>query len=118
MPFDATEGKASFLIVSNQFASSPGGGAKISTHWTFWGENCQELADVSMCLTERDTIVVDPTNVASIREDNSADGSVVDLTGKRGVVTVVAYETDDACRAYDRTGAVLSRTGIVGTFTL
>ncbi|MFM8408779.1 MAG: hypothetical protein ACKOCT_00745, partial [Alphaproteobacteria bacterium] len=76
------------------------------------------LADVSMCLTERDTIVVDPTNVASIREDNSADGSVVDLTGKRGVVTVVAYETDDACRAYDRTGAVLSRTGIVGTFTL
>ncbi|MFM7140954.1 MAG: hypothetical protein ACKO2K_03450, partial [Alphaproteobacteria bacterium] len=118
MPFDATAGKASFLIVSNQYASSPGGAARITTHWTFWGENCQELADLSMCLTERDTIVVDPTNMASMGEDNQAVGTAVDLTGSRGIVTVVAYETDAKCNDYLRTGKVLSRDGIVGTFTL
>jgi len=118
MPFDATAGKASFLIVSNPYASSPGGGAKITTHWTFWGETCDELANLSMCLTERDTIVVDPTNMTALDENNEATGPTVDLTGKRGVVTVVAYETDEGCNAYDRTGEVLSRAGIVGTFTL
>ncbi|MBU6283729.1 hypothetical protein KGQ64_15925, partial [bacterium] len=89
-----------------------------TTHWVFWGEDCNELADYSVCLTERDTIVVDPTNMASINEDNSTDGSAVDLSGKRGIVTVVAYETDADCNDYARTGGVLSRAGIVGTFTL
>ena len=118
MPFDATAGKATFLIVSNPHASSPNGGAKVTTHWTFWNQNCEEVADLSMCLTERDTIVVDPTNMYSILQDNETDGSVVDLTGQRGLVTVTAYETDSKCAAYDKTDRVLSRGAIVGTFTI
>lgn len=118
MPFDATSGKASYVIVSNPSASSPGGGAKITTHWIFWGEDCNELADYSVCLTERDTIVVDPTNMTSVDENNEAKGPTINLSGKRGVITVTAYETDSNCRPFNQTGEVLSREGIVGTFTV
>lgn len=118
MPFDATSGKASYMIVSNPHASSPQGGAKITTHWTFWGQNCNELADLSMCLTERDTVVVDPTNIQAIGADNTPSGPLVNLAGSRGIVTVTAYETDTNCRPFDQTGKVLSRDGIVGTFTV
>ena len=34
MPFDARDGKATFLIVSNPTAVSPGA-SQISTHWIF-----------------------------------------------------------------------------------
>jgi len=118
MPFDATSGKASYAIVSNPYASSPGGGAKISTHWIFWGENCDELANYSVCLTERDTIVVDPTNMTTVDENNEASGPAINLSGNRGIITVTAYETEANCRPYDQTGEVLSRAGIVGTFTV
>ncbi len=118
MPFDATSGKASYAIVSNLSASSPGGGAKVTTHWIFWGEDCNELADYSVCLTERDTIVVDPTNMTTVDENNNATGPTINLSGKRGLITVTAYETDSKCRPFNQTGEVLSREGIVGTFTV
>src|SRR4051812_39079971 len=65
MPFDSTEGKSSFLLVSNLTGTSSSGGAQVTTHWTFWSETCDELADFSICLTLNDTVVVDPTNARS-----------------------------------------------------
>lgn len=117
MPFDATSGKSSFLIVSNPHASSPSG-PKITTHWTFWGQDCQELADLSICLTENDTVVVDPTNMSAIGENNGTSGPTINLSGKRGLVTVTAYNTDSDCRAWDKTGRSLAINAIVGTFTI
>lgn len=117
MPFDATTGKASYLLVSNPYASSRAAAA-VSTHWVFWGENCQELADFSICLTLNDTVVVDPTNTGGIDANNEPVGPAVSLSGKRGLVTVTAYETDRNCSDYARTGGVLSSNALVGTFTV
>jgi hypothetical protein len=117
MPFDATEGKASFLLVSNPHAVSSEA-SQISTHWIFWGTNCNELANVSMCLTLNDTVVVDPTNFRGLGPDNEPLGPVVNLTGQRGLVTVIAYETDEDCRSFAQTGGVLKDSAIVGTFTI
>ena len=33
----------------------------VASHWSFWSESCDHLADVFICLTLRDTVVVDPT---------------------------------------------------------
>lgn len=112
MPFDATEGKSSFLLVSNI-----NGAAKVSTHWTFWSETCDELADFSICLTLNDTVVVDPTNARALGAGNEEQGPLINLTGKKGLVTVTAYETNDACADFSHTGAVLADNVIVGTFT-
>jgi hypothetical protein len=117
MPFDATDGKASFLLVSNPDAVSSSS-SQISTHWIFWGQNCRELADVSMCLTLNDTVVVDPRDIQGLGPDNERLGPVVNLDGERGIVTVVAYETDEDCNPFFRTGSVLKDSAIVGTFTI
>ncbi|MFM7144476.1 MAG: hypothetical protein ACKO2K_21445 [Alphaproteobacteria bacterium] len=117
MPFDATSGKASYLLVSNPYASSREAAA-VSTHWVFWGENCQELADLSICLTLNDTVVVDPTNVQAIDANNDPVGPAVNLAGKRGLVTVTAYQTDSRCSDYATTGGVLASQALVGTFTV
>jgi hypothetical protein len=117
MPFDATSGKASFLLVSNPDATSPSA-TQISTHWVFWGQNCRELADVSICLTLNDTIVVDPRDIQGVGPNNERVGPVVNLNGERGLVTVVAYETDDVCNPFFRTSATLKDSAIVGTFTI
>ncbi|HEY8516876.1 MAG TPA: hypothetical protein VIS07_15310 [Candidatus Binatia bacterium] len=117
MPFDATEGKESFLIVSNIGGTSPAGGPQITTHWTFWSSNCNELANFSICLTLNDTVVVDPTNARAIGPDNSEFGPVINLTGQRGLVTVTAYETNNVCGDFSSTGAQLIDNAIVGTFT-
>src|SRR5438105_971133 len=61
MPFDVTNGKASFQIVSRVGANDAGTSDPIATHWSFWSESCDHLADVFICLTPRDTVVVDPT---------------------------------------------------------
>jgi hypothetical protein len=117
MPFDATDGKSSFLLVSNPDQVSSGA-SQISTHWIFWGQNCRELADVSICLTLNDTIVVDPRDITSIGPNNERLGPNVNLDGERGLVTVIAYETDEDCRAFSQTGAILKDSAIVGTFTI
>lgn len=117
MPFDASEGKSSFLLVTNPHAVSSDA-SQVSTHWIFWGTNCKELADVSMCLTLNDTIVVDPHHITSVGPDNEPIGPTVDLTGDHGLVTVTAYETDGDCRPFFQTGGVLKDEAIVGTFTI
>jgi hypothetical protein len=117
MPFDATEGKGSFLLVSNIHGTSSVGGAQITTHWTFWSETCDELADFSICLTLNDTVVVDPTNARALGAGNEELGPIINLTGKRGLVTVTAYETNASCADFSHAGAVLADDAIVGTFT-
>ncbi len=117
MPFDATEGKGTFLLVSNIHGTSSSGGAQITTHWTFWSESCNELADFSICLTLNDTVVVDPTNARALGAANEELGPLINLTGKRGLVTVTAYETNEACADFSHVGAVLADDAIVGTFT-
>lgn len=117
MPFDATEGKSSFLLVSNIAGTSSSGGAQVTTHWTFWSETCDELADFSICLTLNDTVVVDPTNARSLTAGNEEIGPLINLTGKRGIVTVTAYETDRTCADFHASGARLADDALVGTFT-
>jgi len=117
MPFDSREGKASFLLVSNINGTSSSGGAQITTHWTFWSETCDELANFSICLTLNDTVVVDPTNARAIGPDNSEVGPLINLTGERGLVTVTAYETNEVCGGFSQTGQVLVDDAIVGAFT-
>jgi len=117
MPFDATAGKASYLLVSNPYASSREAAA-VTTHWIFWGDNCQELANFSICLTLNDTVVVDPTNMRAIDANNEPTGPAINLSGKRGLVTVTAYETDRGCNDYESTGEVLASNALVGTFTV
>ena len=117
MPFDATEGKTSFLLVSNINGTSSPGGAQVTTHWTFWSETCNELADFSICLTLNDTVVVDPTNARSLGAGNQEQGPLINLTGERGIVTVTAYKTDAACKDFHANGAKLADDAIVGAFT-
>lgn len=117
MPFDATEGKATFLLVSNISGTSPFGGAQVSTHWTFWSETCDELANFSICLTLNDTVVVDPRNAQAQGPNNEPLGPKINLSGKRGLVTVTAYETNASCSDFSFTGGTLTDDAIVGTFT-
>jgi len=117
MPFDAREGKASFLIVSNVGGTSPSGGAQVTTHWTFWSETCNELANFSICLTLNDTVIVDPTNARAQGPNNEEIGPIINLSGERGLVTVVAYETNSGCGDFSQTGQTLRDNAIVGTFT-
>ena len=123
MPFDNEPGKASFLLVSNIGGTSFSGGSQITTHWTFWGTNCAELADASICLTLNDTIVVDPTDFHSVGKDNGQLGPKINLDGKKGLVTVVAYETDSDCSPFGQSSSlddakILVDNAIVGTFTM
>ena len=53
MPFDVKGDATSFAIVSRL----GGGPAIIATHWSYWSQNCAHLADVFICLTQRDTVV-------------------------------------------------------------
>jgi len=117
MPFDNSFNRASYLIVSNPYASSPAVAA-VTTHWTFWGADCQELANFSICLTTNDTVVVDPTNMTAIGADNKPSGPTINLSGQRGIVTVTAYQTDTDCNDWDETGRRLAQGALVGTFTI
>ena len=118
MPFDATEGHTSFLLVSNVAGTSTENSGALTTHWTFWSDSCAHLVDVNICLTINDTIVVDPLAVQGRDASNAPVGPTVDLSGNRGFVTVTAYETDAACSAASALGFKLVRQAIVGTATL
>ncbi len=118
MPFDMTEGRRSFLLVSNPEGVSSPGVAAVTTHWSFWSETCSHLIDLSICLTLDDTVVVDPSNLQSVDGDNERVGPAVDLTGHRGFVTVTAYATNAACDDARALGYQLIDPAIVGTATL
>ena len=47
-----------------------------------------ELADFSICLTLNDTVVVDPTNARLLGAGNREQGPLINLTGRKGIVTV------------------------------
>ncbi len=94
MPFDVTDGRASFELVSRIGGedSNP-----LATHWSFWSESCDHLADVFICLTPRDTVVVDPTALQGqiqVGQTNTNTGPVINLTGEKGFITVSAYDDD------------------------
>jgi hypothetical protein len=122
MPFDSTSGKASFQRVERLGAAETGGA--IATHWAYWAADCKHLADVVICLTPRDTVVVDPTALQAevqTKNENEKIGPVIDLSGKRGMVTVTAYETDNGqsgkeCRIPDL--PVPLNEVIVGSWTI
>ncbi len=98
-PFDATTGKESFAIVSRGGVAETS--RSIATHWAYWAADCKHLADVVICLTPRDTVVVDPRALQGEVQNgakNVKTGPVIDLSGSRGVVTVTAYRADSSCR--------------------
>lgn len=118
MPFDVESDQSeTFLVVSNTAGTSPGVQA-VTTHWRFWSDTCDELADFSVCLTLNDTVVIDPRDMQTILMDNTRAGPVIDLSGNSGVVTVVAYTTNDACDTFLRPGAEIRDNAIVGSFTV
>mgnify|MGYP005839416655 CR=1 FL=1 len=67
-PFDARAGKTTFLIASNVGTEH----AKLTTHWAFWSGSCDHLADVNICLTKDDTVVVDTTAMPCARTTRRA----------------------------------------------
>jgi len=119
MPFDATSGHTSYLLVSNVHGVSPSSGVgQVTTHWSFWSETCDHLGDVSICLTLDDTVVVDPTSVSGRDAHNNLVGTPIDLTGQRGLVTVTAYETDSSCTDAATLGSPPVDDAIVGSVTM
>jgi hypothetical protein len=98
MPFDVTTNKRSFQLVS-RIGNSLGTFDPIATHWSFWADDCRHLADVFICLTPDDTVVVDPTDLQGQVQSpnppaNVPVGPKIDLTGEKGMVTVTAFEAD------------------------
>lgn len=92
LPFDSTEGHVSFLAAQNT------GAAQVSSHWTFWADVCSKLADADICLTSQDSVIIDPTTLASIGPDNQpTGGGAADLSGNRGFAVVTAFATDADC---------------------
>jgi hypothetical protein len=121
MPFDQEDGQATFFLVSNISGLSPVGDgfiAGVTTHWSYWSENCDHLADVYVCLTLNDTVVVDPSNISAIDAGNNPIGPQIDLSGKKGFVVVTAYATDEICSDSSVRGDVLVDDAIVGTYTI
>src|SRR6185369_16310652 len=74
MPFDATDGHTSFLLVSNTVGTSADNPGAVTTHWAFWSDSCAHLVDVNICLTLNDTIVVSPLSVQGRDADNEPVG--------------------------------------------
>jgi hypothetical protein len=120
MPFDQTDNHATFFIVSNISGLSPSGSgfiAGVTTHWSYWSESCDHLADVYVCLTLNDTVVVTPSDVSAIDAGNNPIGPQIDLSGKRGFVVVTAYATDEICSDGSVRGNLPIDDAIVGTYT-
>jgi len=120
MPFDVTEDQVSFMLASNLAGLSPVGDsfiAGVTTHWSFWSETCDHLADVFICLTLNDTVIVDPRELSAIDAGNNPVGPQIDLSGERGFVVVTAYATDEICSDASVRGFQLVDDAIVGTYT-
>jgi hypothetical protein len=91
MPFDVTDGHASFMMVSRVGDGTVA--RAVTTHWVFYSADCGHLADLAIGLTANDTIVVDATRIQSQTQQpgvpvNDAHGPIVDLSGHRGVAIV------------------------------
>lgn len=111
MPYDATDGSESYLVVSNTAGISEGTAVDIlavSTHWTFWAEDGGYLGGAWACLELNATSVVDPRALPG--------GG--DLSGNRGLAVVTAYATDETCAGGDALNYTLVDNALVGTYTL
>ena len=125
MPFDATEGWATYLVVSNLNGVSPNGASiepQVITHWTYWSDNCDFLAEAWVCLTLDDTALVSPRDeIVSIGPDNEPVGEATNLSGERGIAVVTAYETSSDCLEplviVEAVGPTLVDDAIVGVTT-
>jgi hypothetical protein len=120
MPFDVTEGRQSFQLVSRIGGSDVG---TIATHWSYWSESCDHLADVFICLTLRDTVVVDPTVLQGqiqLGQGNENTGPKINLSGEKGFVTVTAFDaggSGTACEPADST-TVSATPSLVGSWVV
>ena len=118
-PFDQSEGHKTYLTAHGGGAFSPSTGVPaVLTHWTFWSDSCQHLANFSVCLTQDDSVVIDVSNMGAIGPDNERLESRFDLTGYRGLVTVHAYQTDARCRNPADLGFQLIDRAIWGTWSI
>lgn len=117
MPFDNTAGKITYLAVSNPRGVSESG-PRITTHWSYWDEDCTHLVDVNICLTLNGSIVVDTSSVQSVSPEAGPNGPIADLKGHRGYVTVTAYQTDLDCRNAIDSGSILVDSSISGYYTI
>lgn len=120
MPFDETPDHSTFFIVSNISGLSPAGDgfiAGVTTHWSYWSDDCSHLADVYVCLTLNDTVIVSPSEISAIDAGNNPIGPQIDLSGNRGFVVVTAYATDEICSDSSVRGDILIDDAIVGTYT-
>jgi len=108
MPFDVTENHASFELVS-RIGGSDATSDPVATHWSFWSESCAHLADVFICLTPRDTVVVDPSALQGqiqSGQKNTPTGPLINLSGEKGFITVTAFEASsdsETCKPADDT---------------
>ncbi len=118
-PFNEADGHKTYIT-----ASAPGGFSfttglpQIVTHWTFWSDSCQHLADFEACLTLNDTIVVDVSDMGGIGIDNERLNTRFDLTGYRGTFTIHAFEADPRCREPADAGYRLVPEAINATWTI
>lgn len=120
MPFDVTDSRVTFLLASNLSGLSPAGDgfiAGVTTHWSFWSDDCAHLADVYICLTLNDTVIVDPRELSALDAGNNPIGPQIDLSGERGFVVVTAYATDEICSDSSVRGDLPVDDAIVGTYT-
>ena len=100
MPFDATDNHTTFAVVS-RIGASIGNGEGLRTHWVFYSADCAHLADLSITLTEKDTVVVDAHRVQSETQfpgvpENVPLGPAVDLSGERGIIVVTVQSPPTA----------------------
>jgi len=121
VPFDAVD-RSTMIVVSNLTGKTEveGGGflLGVTTHWVFWDRRGGHLADVWICLTLNDTIVVDPTNLSDIDVANHPIRPVIDLSGQRGFAVITAYQTDEICTDGATVGATLVNDAITGGFSI
>jgi hypothetical protein len=108
MPYDVTGNHESFQIVSKigdfncddpLACDNP-----IATHWAFWSKDCDHLGDVFICLTQNDTVVVDPRHLQAQTQRPDKSGALllgdeinIDKVGgdsAKGLVTVTAYQAN------------------------
>lgn len=120
MPFDVTRDHVSFEIVSRR----GGGVSVVATHWSFWSDSCDHLGDVFICLTDNDTVVVDPKAVQSQLQpgaENLNVGPVLSFENSRGFITVSQFEADteaQSCRIRDLENGLLETPTLVGSWVI
>jgi hypothetical protein len=135
MPYDVTGNHESFQIVSKigpAVCDDPADCENpIATHWAFWSKDCDHLGDVFICLTQNDTVVVDPKHLQAQTQKPDKSGALllgdeinVDKVGgdaAKGLVTVTAYRANIGqsglgCEAVD--AAAFDDGQLVGGWTI